>query len=113
MREVKPSFCRLCHALCGILVEIENGRAVRVTGDHENPIYGGYTCAKGRALPDQHYHPERLLHSQKRRSYGSFAAIPHGQALDELAGRLGAIVREHGPRAVALYWGTYSTYPAA
>ena len=56
-----PSICRFCHAHCAILVDVEDGRAVRVLGDRENPIYHGYTCAKGRALPEQHYHPERTF----------------------------------------------------
>ena len=51
----EPSICRFCHAACAILVDVEDGRAVRVLGDRENPIYHGYTCAKGRALPEQHF----------------------------------------------------------
>lgn len=117
-RETHPSICRFCHANCGILVEVEDGRPVRVTGDSENPAYFGFTCAKGRHLPDQHAHPERLLHSQKRvepRGAGPrFEAIPSAQAMDEIAAKIGALVAKHGPRAVALYPGTYSgPHPAS
>src|ERR1700738_605528 len=66
MREEKLSFCRFCHAFCGIKVTVEEGRAVKVIGDVDNPLYRGFTCVKGRALPDQHYSPARLLHSMKR-----------------------------------------------
>jgi len=104
----EPSICRFCHAACAILVDVEDGRAVRVLGDRENPIYHGYTCAKGRALPEQHAHPERLLHSQKRSADGSYAPIPHAQAIREVALRVQAIVDRHGPRSVALYSGTFS-----
>jgi anaerobic selenocysteine-containing dehydrogenase len=110
----EPSICRFCHASCPIVVDVEDGRAVRVLGDRENPIYHGYTCAKGRALPEQHAHPERLLHSQKRRPDGSFAPIPHERAIEEVAARVQAILDRHGPRSVALYTGTFSfPYPAA
>ena len=110
----EPSICRFCHAACAILVDVEDGRAVRVLGDRENPIYHGYTCAKGRALPEQHSHPERLLHSQKRSADGSYAPIPHEQAIREVAQRVQAIVDRYGPRSVALYTGTFSfPYPAA
>ena len=110
---VEPSICRFCHANCGILVHVEDGRAVRVTGDPENPAYRGFTCAKGRQLPEVHAHPDRLLHSQKRlrhddgRSDG-FAAISKEQAMDEIAARLAGLIAEHGPRSVALYVGTYA-----
>jgi anaerobic selenocysteine-containing dehydrogenase len=113
-RETHPSICRFCHANCGILVEVEDGRPVRVTGDPENPAYFGFTCAKGRRLPEQHAHPDRLLRSQKRSADGRFAPIPSEQAMDEIAARLGEIVSKHGPRAVALYPGTYSgPHPAS
>jgi anaerobic selenocysteine-containing dehydrogenase len=105
---LQPSICRFCHANCGILVELEEGRAVRVTGDRDNPAYRGFTCAKGRQLPAQHAHPERLLHSQKRTGDGAFEAIGSEQAMDEVAHRIGELVAEHGPRSVALYVGTYS-----
>jgi anaerobic selenocysteine-containing dehydrogenase len=114
MSTVHDSFCRFCHANCGILVEVEDGRPVRVTGDPENPAYFGFTCAKGRRLPEQHAHPERLLRSQKRGPDGRFAPIPSEQAMDEIAARLGEIVSKHGPRSVALYPGTYSgPHPAS
>ncbi|MEZ4332288.1 MAG: molybdopterin-dependent oxidoreductase [Myxococcota bacterium] len=113
-RETHPSICRFCHANCGILVELEDGRPVRVTGDRANPAYHGFTCAKGRRLPDQHAHPDRLLHSQKRRPGGGFEPIASEQAMDEIAERIGELVAKHGPRAVALYPGTYSgPYPAS
>ncbi|HZO08953.1 MAG TPA: molybdopterin-dependent oxidoreductase, partial [Myxococcota bacterium] len=108
------SICRFCHASCAILVDVEDGRASRVRGDRENPIYHGYTCAKGRALPEQHAHPERLLHSLRRTPGGGHEPIAAAQAIAEVADRVQAIVDRHGPRSVALYTGTFSfTYPAA
>jgi anaerobic selenocysteine-containing dehydrogenase len=113
-RETHPSICRFCHANCGILVDVEDGRPVRVTGDPENPAYFGFTCAKGRRLPDQHAHPDRLLQSQKRRADGRFEAIASERAMDEIALLLGELVAKHGPRAIALYPGTYSgPHPAS
>jgi anaerobic selenocysteine-containing dehydrogenase len=112
--ETQPSICRFCHANCGILVEVEDGRPIRVTGDPENPAYHGFTCAKGRSLPEQHAHPDRLLHSQKRGPDGAFSAISSEAAMDEIAERIRALVAEHGPRSVALYPGTYSgPHPAS
>jgi len=107
-RATFPSICRFCHANCGILVEIEDGRAVRVTGDRANPAYHGFTCAKGRQLPALHAHPDRLLSSQKRVAPGRFAPIASAQATSEIAAQISALIAEHGPRSVALYVGTYS-----
>ena len=103
----RKTFCRFCHANCAIEVDIEGDRAVAVRGDVSDPLFGGYTCMKGRELPAQANHPERLRSSQRRLPDGAFAAISSGDALDEIAGRLAAIRDRHGPRAIATYCGTY------
>ena len=82
MPEVHDSFCRFCHASCAIKVTVDEGRLVSVIGAKDNPVYHGYTCAKGRALPEQHLNPARLLHSVKRDEEGSHHNVPVEQAMD-------------------------------
>ena len=108
MVETKKSFCRFCHAFCAIEVDVEDNKVIEVRGDTSDPIYGGYTCIKGRHLPDQHNHEDRLRTSLKRMPDGSFQPIPSEQALDEIAEKLRSIIDEHGPRSVASYNGTYA-----
>src|SRR5436305_10043371 len=113
MTITKTSTCRLCTAMCPIVVTIEDGRAVEVHGDREAPLYEGYTCPKGRALPEVHANPNRLLHSLRRRPDGSHEQISSDEAIDEIADRLRDVVDRHGPSAVAMYIGTASSfYPA-
>ncbi|MBM4203155.1 MAG: molybdopterin dinucleotide-binding protein [Gammaproteobacteria bacterium] len=112
MAEVKTAICRFCHSFCGVNVTLEGNRPVKVLGDIKNPMYHGYTCVKGRQLPEQHLHPERLLVPQKKTGT-SHQPLASDVALDEIAARLSRLIQEHGPRAVALYTGTYSfPYPA-
>jgi anaerobic selenocysteine-containing dehydrogenase len=99
--------------MCPIVVTIEGGRAVLVHGDREAPLFEGYTCPKGRALPEMHANPRRLLHSLRRRWDGSHEQISSEDVVDEIADRLRDIVDRHGPKAVAIYIGTSSSaYPA-
>jgi anaerobic selenocysteine-containing dehydrogenase len=113
MTITKTSTCRLCTAMCPIVVTIEDGRAVEVHGDREAPLFEGYTCPKGRALPEIHANPNRLLHSLRRRPDGSHEQISSEDAVDEIADRLRDVVDRHGPSAVAIYIGTASAfYPA-
>ena len=113
MTVTKTSTCRLCTAMCPIVVTIEDGRAVAVHGDRDAPLFEGYTCPKGRALPEMHANPKRLLHSLRRRPDGSHEQISSGEVVDEVADRLRDVVDRHGPNAVALYIGTSSAaYPA-
>jgi anaerobic selenocysteine-containing dehydrogenase len=104
---VAKSFCRFCHANCAIEVQIVDGRAVEVRGDVTDPLFGGYTCMKGRELPAQTYHPQRLLSSLRREADGGFTPLASEQALDEIAARVAEIRERCGPRAIATYCGTY------
>jgi anaerobic selenocysteine-containing dehydrogenase len=100
------SICRMCTTCCPIEVTIEEGRAVKVVGDRASDTYGGYSCAKGRALPEMHYRPDRLLHSQKRQPDGSYAPITSDDAIAEISEQLRDILERYGPRAIATFTGT-------
>ena len=113
MADTQTAICRFCHSFCGIKVTVEDGKAVKVVGDKDNPMYFGYTCAKGRQLPQQHYNPERVLHPLKRVA-GHHETVNSGDALDAIATKLTHLIENYGPRSVALYTGTYSfPYPAS
>ena len=52
-----------CHpTLCGMLVEVEDGRLVKVSGDRENPDSQGFLCVRGHASREVIGNPQRLLH---------------------------------------------------
>jgi anaerobic selenocysteine-containing dehydrogenase len=107
------TFCRFCHAFCSIRVTVKDGKAVKIIGDKDNPMYHGFTCRKGRELPAQHSHPDRLLHSHQRQQDGSHAPVSSAKAMDAIAQQLSAIIAEHGPRSVAMYTGTFTHhYPS-
>ena len=99
------SYCRLCHNVCPIVVDVEEGRATKVAGDPTSPIHKGYICVKGRAIPELENSPTRLLHSMKRDG-STFTPIASANAVAEIAGRVQTILDQHGPRAVAMYFGT-------
>jgi len=108
--ETRETFCRFCHAACPLEVDVEiaNGRerAIAVRGILDDPLFEGYTCIKGRQLPDQHHAPDRLRMPLRRQVDGSFTEITSADALDDIASRIRRIIDEHGPRAVASYTGT-------
>ena len=108
MAETRKSYCRVCHNYCALEVDVVDDRAVAVRGDASDPVYGGYTCIKGRQLPTLLQHPERILRPLRRGGDGAFEEISSAQALDEIAERVAAIVERHGPRSVATYCGTHA-----
>lgn len=111
----RRTFCRFCHAACPMEVDVDldGNRVVGVRGDGNDPLFGGYTCIKGRHLADQHHNPDRLRTALRRRAGGGFDEIPTAQAFDEIATRLEAILGEGDARAVASYCGTATFQNAA
>ncbi len=104
--ETHKTFCRFCHANCAMLVDVDNGKVVEVRGDPDDPEYGGYTCMKGRELPDSHNADHRLHHSQVRGEDGEFQDTPMPEALKHVADKLRRIIDEHGPDSVAVFMGS-------
>jgi anaerobic selenocysteine-containing dehydrogenase len=101
----KKSFCRNCGASCGIELEVQNERVLRLRGDRSNPISKGYFCIKGNASRELQNGSGRLLSSQKRVD-GAHRPIAVSTALDEVAERLSTLVARHGAGSVGLYYGT-------
>jgi anaerobic selenocysteine-containing dehydrogenase len=62
-----------CPDACGLLVEVEDGRAVRVRGDPEHPYSRGTLCPKMTGY-------DRTVHSPDRLAYPLVRAGPKGEA---------------------------------
>ena len=97
--------CILCSRNCGLEVEIEDGRFVRVRGDPRHPNSRGYLCQKAARLDHYQNHADRLRHPLKRQPDGTFAPIGWDQALAEIAGKLLDIRNRHGGDAFAFVGG--------
>ncbi len=109
MTEV-TAICRFCHATCGLVATLEDGRITKLIGDLENPMYTGYSCIKGRNYHEFHASPDRILKPLRRNAQGDFEPIESGEALAEIAAKTQAILERHGPRSIAMYGGTFSHF---
>lgn len=104
-RTVK-TFCKICSAYCGIEVDIADEQILEIRGDQSHPMSKGYTCTKGRQWAHQYHNDSRLLTALSREKRDQeFATLDNEQALDEIAEKLGKIIEQYGPRAVATYRG--------
>lgn len=107
MTEIKPSVCPYdCPDCCGLLITVEDGKAVCVAGDPEHAFTRGTLCPKM-----AHY--ERTVHSPKRimtplrrigqKGEGRFIPIGWDEAIEEIAGRWQSIIRDYGAEAILPY----------
>ncbi len=62
-RRVARTMCPMnCHpTLCGMLVEVEDGRLVGVRGDPDNPDSQGFLCVRGQASREIIGNPKRIV----------------------------------------------------
>ncbi|MEN3317824.1 MAG: hypothetical protein V7643_1225 [Mycobacterium sp.] len=86
-------------------MDVDGDQVVRVHGDREHPVSQGYTCPKGRALPQMHHHPNRIERPQMRVD-GQLRDTTWEACLDDLAARLGSVIDRHGPESVGIFFGT-------
>lgn len=93
-----------CEPFCGVEVEVEHGRLTRIRPNPDHPITHGYVCIKGMHVPDYVNHPERLLYPMARGPAG-LERIEWEVATRQIGERLRRIRNEHGPLAIATYWG--------
>jgi nitrate reductase NapA len=98
----KRTPCRLCGVGCGLLLNIDGGRAVAVKGDPDSPVSRGSACVKGYHSVQALSGPDRITRAMVR-SRGTLAEVPLGDALDLVANKLAETVRRHGKDSIALY----------
>src|SRR5882672_8140117 len=82
-----------CHpTLCGMVVEVEDGRLLSVRGDPDNPDSQGFLCIRGQASREIVGNASRLLHPlvRDRRGGGDWRRATWDEALDLVAARMRA-----------------------
>src|SRR5262245_46442510 len=82
-----------CHpTLCGMLVDVEDGRLLGVRGDPDNPDSQGFLCIRGQASREIIGNDKRLLHPlvRARRGADAWRRATWDEALDLVAARMRA-----------------------
>ncbi|WP_242393694.1 molybdopterin oxidoreductase family protein [Anaeromyxobacter oryzisoli] len=107
MTTIARSVCPFdCPDSCGLLVEVEGGRAVKVRGDPAHPYSQGTLCPKMNGYDRTVHSPDRLLHPlvrTGRKGAGEFRRASWEEALRLVAGRWKAILAESGGEALLPY----------
>ena len=93
--------CTYCGVGCGLILQTRGNTIVGVRGDPDNPVNQGRTCVKGRFGYEFVNHADRLKKPLIKKD-GAFVEATWAEALDLVASKLAAIVKESGPDAVAL-----------
>ncbi|MDD5415047.1 MAG: molybdopterin-dependent oxidoreductase, partial [Smithellaceae bacterium] len=104
MGTIHKTGCVLCAQNCGLEIEVENNRIVKVRGDKTNAKSEGYICRKGLNIAYHQHNADRLKYPLKKVG-DKFERISWDQAIDEIAAKLKSIIDQHGPRSFAYMGG--------
>lgn len=104
MTKIVKSTCCYCGVGCGVLIETDGQQVVSVQGDPNHPANFGRLCTKGSTLHLTYNLNARALHPELRFDrQAPRAKVSWDIALDHVADRFAAIIKEHGPDSVAFY----------
>jgi anaerobic selenocysteine-containing dehydrogenase len=103
----KRSVCPFdCPDTCGLLVQVEDGKAVGVQGDPQHPFTRGTLCPKMLHYEKSVHSPLRLTTPLKRsgpKGSGEFTPISWDEAIATIAERWRGIITQHGAQAILPY----------
>ncbi|MCP5040476.1 MAG: molybdopterin-dependent oxidoreductase [bacterium] len=105
MKQTCSTFCRICESMCGLEVEVEDGRVTNIRPNEKHVATGGFACLKGLNQHKLYDSPDRLQYPEKRVG-DRWERISWGQALGEIGAKVATLRDERGPDSVGMYVGT-------
>jgi len=106
-RKIKRSVCPFdCPDACGLLVEVVDGKAVKVKGDPDHPFTRGTLCPKMNRYQESIHSPLRLTRPLLRKGAkgsGHFRPISWEEAINHIADRWRKIIDRYGTEAILPY----------
>lgn len=104
MIEVKKSICPYdCPSSCGLLLELEDGKIIRVKRDPDHPVSRNGICRKMQDYQKSIYSDKRILTPLKRngkKGSGDYLPISWEEAVACISDRWKSIIKETGPEAI-------------
>jgi len=105
--DIRRSVCPYdCPDACGLLVEVLDGKAVKVVGDLDHPFTRGFLCPKMNRYQETVHSPLRLTRPLLRtgaKGMGQFRPISWPEAVERIADRWRTILRLDGSESILPY----------
>jgi predicted molibdopterin-dependent oxidoreductase YjgC len=100
--------CGYCGTGCGLVLDVQDNRIVKIRGDKDAPVNKGQTCVKG-SFAYEYVHAKSRLTSPLIRKAGELVEATWGEAYDFIAENLIKIKSAFGPEAITMFATARST----
>ena len=96
--------CPLCEAMCGLEIEVADGRIAGIRGNHDDTWSRGHLCPKGTSLGAIHEDPDRIR-TPMIKVDGQWQEVSWDAAFRRCTELLAPVIAQHGIGAVTCYVG--------
>ncbi|MEM7825682.1 MAG: formate dehydrogenase subunit alpha, partial [Candidatus Aenigmatarchaeota archaeon] len=102
------SVCPYCGVGCGLEVQVEKGKIIKINPQKDHVINKGRVCVKGATLLQVTNYPERLKHPMVKKE-DKFERVSWDKALDIIANELTRIRDTYGKNSIGIFSSTKCT----
>ncbi len=96
------TICGYCGTGCGLVLEVQDNKIVKIRGDKEAPVNQGQTCVKG-AFAYEYVHADSRLTSPLIRKAGKLVEATWDEAYQFIATKLAGIKEQWGSNAISMF----------
>lgn len=96
--------CPLCEAMCGLEIQVSDGRVESIRGNQDDVWSRGHLCPKGASLGAIHEDPDRIR-TPMIKVDGQWQEVSWDAAFRRCTELLAPVIAEHGISAVTCYTG--------
>lgn len=96
------TICGYCGTGCGLVLEVQNNRIMKIRGDKEAPVNKGQTCVKG-AFAYEYVHSNKRLTTPMLKKAGKLVEATWDEAYQFIANQLSSIKNSWGTNAISMF----------
>ncbi|WP_320008973.1 molybdopterin-dependent oxidoreductase [Maridesulfovibrio sp.] len=96
-----------CPTTCGLLVESDGTRILKVKGDPADPVCKGLICRKMQRYEKSIHSPDRIMKPLRRtgeKGKGLFESVSWNEAVKTITGKWKQAIKEHGPDSILPFY---------
>lgn len=102
----EPNFvktiCGYCGTGCGLILEVQDNKIIKIRGDKEAPVNRGQTCVKG-AFAYEYVHAQNRLTTPLIKKAGKLVETTWEETYRFIADNLSKIKSDWGPNAISMF----------